>query len=343
MDTITHIVLGACTGEAIAGEKLGKRVLFIGAFVNTLPDCDVISNLWLDTDDSLLAHRGFTHSLVFVALGAIILALLFQSWHRKKNTGFKFWLMFCALELTLHIFIDAFNAYGTGWFEPFSHYRVSFHTIFVADPFYTIWLGIAFAALIISKKDSHARRKWVRFGLGISTLYFMYCVVNKVKTDVDIRDILKGQQIAYQNYFTTPAPLNNWLWYIVAGNDSGYYIGYYSVFDSKKKIDLNFFPKNKSLLDPFRGQEDVRHLVRFSKGLYTVEILGAGQPERKDTIVFNDLRFGQMVGWYNPKEQFVFHYFLHPQANNKLVVQRGRFAKWDMAVIRSLVRRIEGN
>jgi len=336
VDTITHIALGACAGEAIAGKQLGKKALLIGAFANTIPDFDFLSNLWLDTDDSLLAHRGFTHSFLFVAITTIGMAFLFQRCYKKRSIDLNTWLWFFGIELFLHIFIDAFNAYGTGWFEPFSHYRVSFNIIFVADPFYSIWLAIATAALIILKKESPGRRSWTRFGLGISTLYFMYCIVNKAKTDIDIKDILQKQHVVYDKHFTTPTPLNSWLWYVVAGSDSGYYIGYYSVFDSKKQIDLHYFPQNNSLLVPVLGQEDVQHLLRFSKGFYTVE-------KWNDTLVFNDLRFGQMIGWYDPNEKFVFHYFLQHKKDNKLVVQRGRFAKWDTPVIRSLLKRIAGN
>lgn len=335
MDTITHIVLGACTGEAIAGRQLGKKALLIGAVANTLPDCDVLSNLWLDADDSLLAHRGFTHSFAFVVLAAALLAFLFKRWYKTKTISYKFWISFFMFELFLHIFIDAFNAYGTGWFEPFSHYRVSLNAIFVADPFYTSWLLIAFVALLVLKRARRSRASWVRFGLGISTLYFMYCVVNKIKTNTDIKDML-NQQVTYQTYFTTPTPLNNWLWYVVAGTDSGYYIGYYSVFDSKKKIDLHYFAKNDFLLDPYRHQEDVQHLVRFSRSFYTIE-------KWDSSLVFNDLTFGQMVGWYNPRARFVFHYFLHPKEDNEMVVQRGRFAQWNWAVIESLIKRIKGN
>jgi len=337
MDTLTHIVLGACMGEALAGRRFGKRALLIGAFANALPDIDVASVFWFDTDESLLSHRGFTHSFMFVILVATGLAFSFKRWwYRSKNISFKFWFWFFALELVLHIFIDAFNAYGTGWFEPFSHYRVSFNTIFVADPLYTIWLAIAFIALLFLRRGPASRIWWARLGLGMSPLYFMYCIVNKVKTDTAIKDILQQQNVSYQNHFATPTPLNNWLWYVVAGDDSGYYIGYYSVFDSKKAIELHYFPKNNSLLNPFREREDVRHLIRFSKGFYTVE-------KWNDTLVFNDLRFGQIAGWYDPREKFAFHYFLQKEQDNKLVVQRGRFANWNSAVIKSMIRRIRGN
>ena len=335
MDTITHIVLGACAGEAIAGKKLGKKALLIGAFANSIPDLDFSSSFWLSTDKSLLAHRGFTHSFLFVILAAGLMALLFQQW-KKKNTSFRFWLWFFAIEMLLHLFIDVFNAYGTGLFEPFSHYRVSFNIIFVADPFYSIWLVIACVMLIILKKTDKRRFYWMSFGLGLSLLYLVYCISNKIKVDMDVREMLQKQGIGYKSYFSTPTPLNNWLWYIVAGDSSGYYIGHYSAFDRKKQMDLRYFPKNDSLLQPIAGSEEVKHLVRFSKGFYTVE-------KWNDVLVFNDLRFGQMVGWYDPGKHFVFYYFLQNRKDNRWVVQRGRFQDWNGETIRSLIKRIKGN
>jgi inner membrane protein len=336
MDSLTHIALGACIGEAMLGKKIGKKGMLIGAFANTIPDLDFLSSFWLDVDDNLLAHRGFTHSFLFAVITTAAMAMLFQRWFRLRNITLRTWMLFFAVEIFLHLFIDAFNVYGTGWFEPFSHYRVSFNTIFVADPFYSVWLGIALVFLLILRSD-HARREfWVRFGLGISSLYFMYCIVNKIKTDADIRDMLENQHVSYNRYFTTPTPLNNWLWYVVATDDKGSHIGYYSVFDREKKIDLQYTPKNDSLLIPVSNTEDLQHLLRFSQGFYAAEKWG-------DTLVFNDLRFGQMVGWYEPKTKFVFHYFLQHRNANQLIVQRGRFARWNFATTKALINRIRGN
>lgn len=336
MDSLTHIALGACSGAALFGKQLGKKAIWIGALANSIPDFDFMASAWTTTDEGLLAHRGFTHSFLFCLICAVVVALFFQRLFPSVQMKLRTWVAFFALELFLHIFIDAFNAYGTGWFEPFSHYRVSFNSIFVADPFYSLWLGVAFVVLPFVWKNESRRRFWLHAGLGISTLYFMYCIVNKIKTDTDIRDMLNRQAVPYNRYFTTPTPLNNWLWYIVAETDSSYAIGYYSVFDSKQQIALHYFPKNEQLLAPVANHEETNHLIRFSKGYYTVE-------RKSDTIVFNDLRFGQMVGWYQPNEEFVFHYYLQKKADNKLVVQRGRFAHWTMATTASLIRRIRGN
>ncbi|HYM94974.1 MAG TPA: metal-dependent hydrolase, partial [Chitinophagaceae bacterium] len=195
MDTLTHIALGACVGEAMLGKRLGKKALLIGAFANSIPDLDFISSFWMRVDESILAHRGFTHSILFALLVTGLLALSFQRWLRRYAIPAKTWMLFFAAEIFLHLFIDAFNGYGIGWFEPFSHVRISFNTIFVADPFYSVWLGIAFVALLVLKKDHSRRKFWMEFGLGISSLYFMYCIVNKIKTDSDISNMLKEQHI----------------------------------------------------------------------------------------------------------------------------------------------------
>ena len=164
----------------------------------------------------------------------------------------------------------------------------------------------------------------------------MYCLVNKFVIDRDVKEILQKQQISYTRYFSTPAPLQNWLWYIVAGNDSGYHVGFRSLFDSKKEISFQYFPRNDSLLDPVKGHEDLQKLIRFSQQFYTVE-------KWKDTLVFNDLRFGQIIGWYDPQQRFVFHYFLQHPEENTLVVQRGRFKNWNKETFFALLKRVEGN
>src|SRR5436190_8298108 len=129
MDTLTHTVLGACIGEAVAGKRLGKKAMLWGAIANNIPDIDVVSSFWLRVPDSLLAHRGFTHSFLFLILFTPILSYLLQK-SSKKSLRFSFldWNILIGSGILVHLIIDAFTTYGIGWFEPFSHYRVSFNT-----------------------------------------------------------------------------------------------------------------------------------------------------------------------------------------------------------------------
>jgi inner membrane protein len=317
----------------MAGRKLGKKALLIGAIANSLPDIDFVASFWMPTAHDVWAHRGITHSLFFVLVMTPLLAwLAMRIWPRTTMTR-KNWWVFFAVQLFVHIFIDAFNAYGTGWFEPFSSYRIAFHVLFVADPFFSVWLAIAFVALLALRSGHPARKKWAWFGLAFSSAYLCYCIGNKLSIDAHAKTDLQG--IPYTRYLSTPTPLNNWLWYIVAEDSTGFYTGYRSVFDHLP-TRFRFQPKNKVLLRPFMAHKDVHYLIRFSQGFYTVERWG-------DTTVFNDLRFGEMRGWEDPKARFVFHYFLEYPGGNKIVVQRGRFSGWDWHACRVMIRRIRGN
>jgi inner membrane protein len=366
MDSLTHIVLGAIVGEALAGRRLGKKAMLLGALANSLPDIDFVATFWLDTADDLTTHRGITHSLLFVAVMAPLMAWAARRLYRTAGMGWGRWIFFFAFELFLHILLDAFNAYGTGWFEPFSHYRVSFNILFVADPFYSIWLGISFVILLFLRRGHRARGFWVGFGLILSSFYLYYCILNKYRVDKWAQRELAQKHIAWKRYFTTPTPLNNWLWYIVAEDSLGFHTAYLCIFDRKFPKSFEFFPRNDSLLAPLRGQKDVRELLRFSQGYYTVEkwkeaqrrdtlgleLPGKGPTEKdtlytassgKDTLVFNDLRFGQMRGWENGQSRFVFHYFLQRPGDNLIILQRGRFAGWDRHTLDIFIRRIRGN
>ena len=335
MDSLTHLALGACMGEAFAGRALGKKAMLWGALAQSIPDIDFTASFWMSTASNLLAHRGFTHSFLFCLIITPLMALLAEYLHRPHNIRLHKWILFFGGVIFFHIFIDAFNNYGVGWFEPFSHARISFNAIYVADPFFSIWSGIACLALIYTKSWLPVRKKYWQFGLGLSSLYLMYCLINKVKIDNDVKKILYEKNITYTQYFTTPAPLQNWLWYVVAGDEKGYYIGFRSLLDPQNKLELNYFEKNDSLLKPVNDHIDVNQLKRFSKQFYTVE-------KWNDTLVFNDLRFGQILGWENEQGRFVFHYFLlHPQ-ENQLVVQRGRFKGWNWQTIKNLITRIRG-
>jgi inner membrane protein len=335
MDSLTHLALGACMGEAFAGKKLGRKAMLWGALAQSIPDIDFLASFWTDTVSNLLAHRGFTHSMLFCALVTPFLALMAERWHRPHNISLRRWMMFFGCVIFIHIFLDAFNNYGVGWFEPFSHRRISFNIIYIADPLFSIWPGIACIALLVIKGKKPSRKKWWIMGLGFSGLFLIYCLFHKIKIDHDVRQILQDQNISYTRYFTTPAPFQNWLWYVVAGDDEGYHIGYRSVFDKKKEMSFQYFPRNYSFLTPTLDHESLHKLIRFSQDFYTIE-------KWNETLVFNDLRFGQILGWEDPKGKFVFHYFLQEPTENLLVVQRGRFEGWSWASVESIFQRIKG-
>jgi inner membrane protein len=336
VDSITHIALGAVVGEAIAGKVLGKRAMFIGALAQSIPDIDFIASFWLSPADNLLAHRGFTHSFLFGVLTTLILAAAAKRTHSAHKFSSLSWTLLFGIEILLHLLLDACNAYGVGWFEPFSNKRFSFNILFVADPFYSIALFISLTALMTLNSKSHSRRFWIAFGLLISTAYFIYAIANKVYIANQTRLQIAKQNISYTRFFTTPTPLNSWLWFVVIEDETGFYTSYRSVADrNNEPMHFTRFPKQHELLKPFGTAPEIQQLKRFSQNYYTAQIKG-------DTIMFSDLRFGQIAGWQNPNADFVFQYYVNYPEANLLVIQRGRFSNWNKETFGSMIDRIRG-
>jgi inner membrane protein len=336
MDSLTHIAIGALIGEAYAGKPLGRRAMLFGAIYQSIPDMDFIGSFFLSPTENILLHRGFTHSFLFGILITVTISFFANRWRNIKDFRFSNWMVFVGIEVFAHLILDSLNAYGVGWLEPFSHQRFAYNTIFVIDPLYSIWLGISCTALLVLKQNHSARIKWVRFALMTSLLYLVLCLFNKLVINNRVERSLSFQEIQYKRYLTTPTALNNLLWYCVAESDSGYHIGYSSIFDRSKEIKFQYFPRNESLLTILKKESEVKSLLQFSNGFYTVEQLDDG-------MLFNDLRFGRIGGWERAETEFTFHYYLQQPHRNVLVVQRGRFAEWNWVTLQSLIKRIQGD
>ena len=338
MDTITHLALGACIGETMLGKKAGKRALLWGAMAQSVPDVDFIAGFFLDPASNLLFHRGITHSILFAVLITPVLSWPAYKVHKKRE-GIKYreWLLFFLVQVLVHDLLDGFNAYGTSWFMPFNDTKYSFDVLFVADPLFSIWLAVAMVALFVFKPVYKNRKYWLRFGMLLPAIYFLYALFNKYSIHTETKAELIRQNINYDDYFTTPVYFNNFLWYVVVSADSAYYVGYRSVFDRNKTIEFAYIPKNKHLLEQVKDRDDVSKLVKFARGYHTMEMW-------HDTLVFNNLRFGQVPGaWESPRTDFAFHYFVGDDfAGNLMVVQRGRFQGWNRETFSSLWRRIRG-
>lgn len=102
MDSLTQIVLGAACGEVVAGRRLGNRAMLWGAVGGTIPDLDVMAELFTDRLTAMSFHRGFMHSMLFAAITPWVfawLAQLFYSQRIHQLRGYKIiagliWVLF---------------------------------------------------------------------------------------------------------------------------------------------------------------------------------------------------------------------------------------------------------
>jgi inner membrane protein len=336
MDSLTHTVIGACLGEAIAGKRLGKKAMLVGALVNNLPDIDVTTSLWTEPAKELLVHRGITHSILFAVIATPLLAFAFQKLFKKQELSFTRWLVLIGSGLFLHILMDAFTTYGTGWFEPFSHYRVTFNTLFIIDPFLMIPMLAGAVILLIMKRSAYPGRSRVAFAaLSLSLLYLLITICIKLYVNGVIEKDLLSKKISHQEFMATPTPMNNLLWYSAVKSGNDFYIGYYSVLDKNPTLYWEFFEKQDSLLAPIKAKDDVKILQQFSKNYYCIR--------KQDSVLnFSDMRFGQLGGWNEPQAPFVFNFDLQLKHNGSLNLQQGRFKSVSAKELGYLVDRIKG-
>lgn len=76
MDSITQIVLGAAVAEACLGKKIGNKAMVWGAIAGTIPDLDVLSNIFMSPIDGLSFHIGPAHSAFNLLILSFVLAWL---------------------------------------------------------------------------------------------------------------------------------------------------------------------------------------------------------------------------------------------------------------------------
>jgi inner membrane protein len=334
MDSLTQLTLGAAIGEAVLGKKLGNKAIYWGAAAGTLPDLDVLPGMLLDTPDRLLFHRGFTHSIVFVAIATLIFAQLFYRFYKQHQTTKKEWYLYFGLIFGFGVLIDAFTTYGTQLLWPLL-YRFEFNTIFVVDPLFTLPMLITLVLAMFRSKENRIRTRLANAGLMISGIYLLFTIVNKQFINATFNTALEEQNIEYAGMITNPTPLNQVLWTAVVEADDHYLIGYYSHFDEDKNVDFITLQKNHHLLEAFTRFDGVQKIIRFTKGYYTVEKTESG-------YLINDLRFGKITDWETGKGEFVFRYHINTAKTPPAVSQAERSFEGSGELLEQLWQRMWG-
>ena len=201
MDSLTQIVLGAACGEAVLGKKIGNKALFFGAIGGTLPDLDVFVGNWIFNNEiqAMAFHRGFMHSILFAILAGVGLGYaifwMYNSGTRTGKTSRNDWIKLFLISIVTHPILDCFTGYGTQLFTPFSNYRVAFDNIAVADPFYTLPFLVSLIILMFFRRASKTRSIFLSIGLGISSLYMVFTLINKFYVLVQFLSLIYNKRI----------------------------------------------------------------------------------------------------------------------------------------------------
>jgi inner membrane protein len=214
MDSLTQITLGACVAAACVPPGQRRKAALLGAALGTLPDLDVFLDYGGPVANFTM-HRGFSHSLLVLApIGALLWLALRSFWPPVREAPQR-WFAAIFLALLTHPLLDAHTAYGTQLFWPSGSTPVSWATIFIIDPLYTLPLLAGMIAVLI-QPVSQAAGRWLMAGLVWSMLYLGWSWFAQTLVAANARQSLHAQGVAEARLFVSPAPLTTLLWRVVA-------------------------------------------------------------------------------------------------------------------------------
>jgi len=330
MDSLTQITLGAAVGEAVAGRQAGKAAPLWGAFLGTLPDLDVLANPFLTEAQSLMWHRGPSHSLLFVAILTPLLALLLARLH-SSGPSWSRWAGLIGSVLLTHIGLDCLTTYGTQVFWPVSRTPVIIGTVFIIDPLYTVPLA---AGLLVGLRWAPAApyRRWANYvGLALSSAYLLFTLANKAYVNAVFDTALAEQNLPTERVFTKPTAFNNLLWVAIAEDEEAFHVGYYSLLDPDGTVDFRYVPKKHHLLGDAAESPFVERLRWFSRGYFIARTTPDGR------LTVQDLRFGRSDLGLTDSGKYIFTFVL--ERNDEGTITGFRQERPDVEVRWALLRR----
>lgn len=120
----SHAVAAISIGTCFYRPGVSKRLWIAGALCSVLPDIDVVGFHFGIHYRDFWGHRGFTHSLLFAALLATLVAILGFS-RGSPRPGFLWIWIYLFLATASHGFLDAMTDGGLGvaFFSPFNNAR----------------------------------------------------------------------------------------------------------------------------------------------------------------------------------------------------------------------------
>ena len=218
MDPISQGVLGAACSQCVTRPSRLVPATIAGIVSGMAADVDVVISSRTDPLLFLEFHRHFTHSLVFIPVGAFVCAAALH-WLLRRHLSFRQTLLACLLGYASHGLLDACTAYGTQLLWPFSGARIAWNNVSVVDPLFTVPVG----ALVILA----VRRGKAAFGAAALAWAIVYLSIGYLQM---LRALDGGAQLAASRHHVPeraramPSIANLWLWRHVYEFDGRLYV-----------------------------------------------------------------------------------------------------------------------
>ena len=137
MDPISQGAIGAVVPQVASRPEKLRAFALLGCLAGMAPDLDVFIDSSTDPLLFLEFHRQFTHALLFIPIGAALVALPLHPFVRRTLRPRETYLA-CLLGYATHGLLDACTSYGTQLLWPLSEHRVAWNSVSVVDPLFTL-------------------------------------------------------------------------------------------------------------------------------------------------------------------------------------------------------------
>lgn len=218
MDIITQGLLGGVMAQAVARKDEKKWASAIGVFSGLIADLDYLIQSSADPLLNIEYHRHFSHSLLFIPVGAAIAFMLLWPFVRQRVNAKRLYL-FTLAGYSMSGLLDASTSYGTHLFWPFNDDRVSWHLISIIDPLFTL---ILLVTLILGFKY---RAKFITYAglmLTISYLSLGYLQLQRAQEIAEQQIHARGHNP--DKHVVKPTLGNLFLWRSVYIHDQRIYV-----------------------------------------------------------------------------------------------------------------------
>ncbi len=164
MDPLTHGLIGSAAAQVVSDKEKMRPAAFTGFVAAMMADLDYYIHLPSDPLFNIEIHRQFSHSLIFIPVGALIASAVLW-WFLRKKLSFKQLYLFSFAGYATAGISDAFTSYGTQLLWPFLDTRFAWNLVSVVDPLLTAGLIVFVGFGVWHQKKPLIYGAWVWYAL----------------------------------------------------------------------------------------------------------------------------------------------------------------------------------
>ncbi|MGD9024526.1 MAG: metal-dependent hydrolase, partial [Desulfobacterales bacterium] len=205
--------------------------------------------------------------------------------HPDTKRYYRRWVLLCFLVLEASVLLDLLTIYGTQIFWPLDTTPMAVPILFIIDPLFTLPILLGVLAALVLKRSSTLGHRLNMVGLVLSLAYLVWAFSAAEFVERRVTEKLARQGVSYSQFISSPAPFNTLLWRVVGIDKDRYFETYFSLFDRKTPLFVDFYPRNLALMAGIEEHPPIVKLKRFTRGYYAFSTVG-------EYVAMTDLRMG---------------------------------------------------